>query len=440
MSASELSSVAHAPGGSASADATTGGATFNVGLLGFGTVGSAFASLLAERAPQIEQLTGRRPVLAGTFTRSQGSFDEILTRADAIVELIGGIEPAREYVLAALSSGRHVITANKQLLSQHGDELFEAARRAGVQLRFEAAVAGVVPVIRVLCESLAGAHVDRIHGIVNGTTNFVLTEMTGGSSYQQALAEAQRRGFAEADPSEDVSGRDAAAKMAILARLAFGASVHLDQVPYEGIEHLQTDDLQYARELGLGLKLIGTAERRDGGLSVRVHPAFLYSGHPLASVNGPYNAVTVESEAITEITMSGPGAGGPQTASAVLGDLLSTMLTSHAGSDPGGAICGIAVPPADSLPLVEDVESAFYIHMEVADRPGTLAAVAQVLGEEGASIKSVVQHGLGENARLVMVIHPLLESRLRAALARIGELDFLRSTPRAIRVIEEEFT
>jgi homoserine dehydrogenase len=427
-------SVSETPSGELSSEGTRSGAlptpagTVNVGLLGYGTVGSAFAELLEERAPQIERLTGRKPVLSGTLTTSRGSFQEILDGAELIVELIGGTEPAREYLLAALSAGRHVVTANKQLLSQHGEELFDAARAGGAQLRFEAAVAGVVPVIRVLAESLAGAHIERVHGIVNGTTNFILSEMTRGSSYEQALAEAQRQGFAEADPSEDVSGRDAAAKMAILARLAFGTPVHLDQVPYEGIEHLQTDDLQYARELGLGLKLIGTAERRDGGLSVRVHPAFLYSGHPLASVNGPFNAVTVESDAITEITMSGPGAGGRQTASAVLGDLVSAMLPPVALS-----------PPLDPLPLVQDVESGFYIHMEVADRPGALAAVAQVLGEQGASIKSVVQHGLGEHARLVMVIHPLAESRLREALERIGTLDFLRSTPRAIRVIEEEF-
>jgi homoserine dehydrogenase len=402
--------------------------TFNVGLLGHGTVGSAFAALLGERAAHVERLTGRSPVLGEALTRSKGSFPEILERSDAIVELIGGIEPARAYVLAALSAGKHVITANKQLLSSHGEELFEAARASGVQLRFEAAVAGVVPVVRVLSESLAGSHVERVHGIVNGTTNFILSEMTRGSTYAQALAEAQRLGFAEADPSEDVSGRDAAAKMAILARLAFDTPVHIDQVPYEGIEHIQTDDIQYARELGLGLKLIGTAERRDGGLSVRVHPAFLYSGHPLASVNGPFNAVTVESSAITEITMSGPGAGGIQTASAVLGDLVSAMLPPAAPS-----------PPSDPLPLVRDIESGFYIHMEMADRPGALATVAGVLGEQGASIKSVVQHGLGEHARLVMVVHPLPETRLREALTRIAALDFLRSTPRAIRVIEEEF-
>lgn len=403
-------------------------APFRIGLLGHGTVGSAFAELLTERSSQMEALTGRTPVLAGVLTRASGSFEEVLDGSELIVELIGGVDPAREYVLAALRAGRHVVTANKLLLSLHGEELFETAREHDVQLRFEASVAGVVPVIRVLTESLAGAHVERIHGIVNGTTNFVLTEMAKGLSYEQALAEAQRQGYAEADPSEDVSGRDAAAKMAILARLAFGTSVRLDDVRYEGIEHLKTDDLQYAQELGLGLKLIGTAERRDGGLSVSVHPAFLYSGHPLASVGGPYNAVTVESPAITEITMSGPGAGGKETASAVLGDVLSTMLASSA------PLC-----PLDPLPLVGDVESAFYIHLEVADTPGVLASVAQVLGEQGASIKSVVQRGLKENARLVMVIHPLLESRVREALERIGELEFLRSTPRAIRVIEEEF-
>ena len=401
---------------------------FNVGLLGYGTVGGAFARLLEERADQVEQLTGRRPQLTGVLTRGRGSFDDILEQSELIVELIGGIEPAREYVLRAMAAGRSIVTANKQLLSQHGDELFDAAREHRVQLRFEAAVAGVVPVIRVLSESLAAAHVDRIHGIVNGTTNFILSEMAGGLSYPEALAEAQRLGYAEADPSDDVDGRDAAAKMAILARLAFATPVRLDQVRYEGIQQLQSDDMQYARDLGLGLKLIGTAERLDGGLSVRVHPAFLYAGHPLASVAGPFNAVTVESPAITEVTMSGPGAGGPQTASAVLGDVISVMFPP-----------ATPPPPERPLRLIDDVESAFYIHMEVADQPGVLGQIAAELGEAGASIKSVVQRGLGENARLVMVVHPLLESRLFAALERIGRLEPLRSQPRAIRVIEEEF-
>ncbi len=406
----------------------TASAPFRLGLLGHGTVGSAFAELLEERAAEIERFNGRRPTITGVLTRTRGSFEEVLDGADLVVELMGGTEPAREYLLAAMRAGKDVVSANKQLLSQHGEELFGLAREHGVLLRFEAAVAGAVPVVRLLEESLAATPIERIRGIVNGTTNYILSEMARGSTYPQALSEAQRLGYAEADPSEDVSGRDAAAKMAILARLAFGAPVRLQDVPYEGIEHLQADDLEYARELGLGLKLIGTAERRDDGLSVRVYPAFLYAGHPLSSVSGPFNAVTVESEAITEITMSGPGAGGRQTASAVLGDVVSVMT-------------GGARPPAPplELALLEDVAYAFYLHLEVADRPGVLASVTQVLGEQGVSIKSVLQRGLGENARLVMVTHAIAESRVRAAVALLQQSDFVRSAPRTIRVIEEEF-
>ena len=402
---------------------------FRVGLLGHGTVGAAFATLLPQHAERIERVTGLRPELSGILTRSAGSFEQILEGSDLIVELIGGIEPARDYLLRAMASGRHVVTANKQLLSHHGEELWEAARQQGVQLRFEGAVAGVVPVIRVLQESLSGATIDRVHGIVNGTTNFILTEMARtGASFGDALAEAQRLGYAEADPTQDVDGSDAAAKMAILARLAFDTPVHIDQVRYEGIEHIKPDDLEYARELGLGLKLIGTAERIGEKLSVRVHPAFLYPGHPLASVNGPFNAVTVESEAITEITMSGPGAGGPQTATAVLGDVISAMIPP--ASTP---------PTMDVLEIVQDVVSAFYLHVEVADEPGVLAQVAHALGEQEVSVKSVVQKGLGDQARLVMVVHPVLESRFAAAMELIAGLEILRAPPRAIRVLEEEF-
>src|ERR687886_1729852 len=402
---------------------------FRVGLLGHGTVGSAFATLLAERADEIATVTGLRPEVTGVLTRSRGSFDEILEGADLIVEVMGGLHPTREYVLRAMAAGRHVVSANKQLLSQYGEELWGAAREHGVQLRFEGAVAGVVPVIRVLQESLAAARVERIHGIVNGTTNYILTEMERtGASYDEALGQAQRLGYAEADPGEDVDGRDAAAKMAILARLAFGTPVSLEDVTYEGIEHIAPEDLEYGRELGLALKLLGTAERVDGGLSVRVHPAFLYAGHPLASVTGPFNAVTIESQAITEITLSGPGAGGPQTASAVLGDVISAMIPPA------------STPPTTArLAIVADVESAFYLYLEVADRPGVLAQVAQLLGLQGASIRSVIQKGLGENARLVMVTHPILESKFYAAVDLIAGLDFIRARPRAIRVIDEEF-
>jgi homoserine dehydrogenase len=402
---------------------------FRIGLLGHGTVGSSFAELLAQRADAIEAEVGLRPELSGVLTRSQGDFDDLLERSHLIVELMGGIEPAREYVLRALDSGRHVVTANKQLLSQHGEEVFDAARRGAVQLRFEGAVAGVVPAIRVMAETLAAAHIERVHGIVNGTTNYILTQMAAtGASYADALREAQEMGYAEADPTEDVTGKDAAAKMAILARLAFGAAVALDQVSYEGIERITADDIAYASELGLSLKLIGSAERIDGGVAVHVHPAFLYADHPLASVNGAFNAVTIESPAITEITLSGPGAGGIQTASAVLGDVISAMIPPPS-----------LPPPAVELPIVTDVEFSFYLHLEVADRPGVLAQVAEILGLQGVSIRSVVQKGLGEEARLVMVMHPVLESKFRAAVELLSRLDFVREPPRVIRVIEETF-
>ena len=400
-----------------------------IGLLGRGTVGAAFAELVVERAGAIEAATGRRPELAGVLTRSEGDFGEILAGSDLVVELMGGTDPARGFVLDALRAGKPVVTANKQLLAQHGDELFGVAREAGVQLRFEAAVAGVIPIVRTIQESFGVTEISKVFGIVNGTTNFILSEMAAtGAGYDEVLARAQELGYAEADPTDDVSGADAAAKMAILARLAFHTAVTLSEVPYEGIEGIQPDDLAYAKELGLSLKLLGAAERRDGGVSVRVFPCFLYPGHPLAPIEGPFNAVMVEAPAITEVTMSGPGAGGLQTASAVLGDVVSIL----AGDAP-------VHETREELPLVADVPSSFYLYLEVADRPGVLARIAAVLGDQGISVKSVVQRGEGDQARLVMVVHECLESRFAAALEALADLDDLRSPPRSIHVIEEEF-
>ncbi len=266
-----------------------------IGLLGHGTVGGSFDQLIADRADAIESATGRRAEIGGVLTTSQGDFNEILAGSDVIVELMGGTGAAREYVLAALEAGKPVITANKQLLAQHGAELFEAAERAGVQLRFEAAIAGVVPVVRVVQESFGAVEFTKIAGIVNGTTNFILSEMAStGASYEDTLARAQELGYAEADPTDDVNGADAAAKMAILSRLAFHTPVTLDQVDFEGIESVQPDDLEYAKELGLSLKLLGVAERLPEGITVRVFPCFLYGGHPLSPIGGPFNAVTVE--------------------------------------------------------------------------------------------------------------------------------------------------
>jgi homoserine dehydrogenase len=404
--------------------------TVNVGILGKGTVGDAFRRLLNERADMVEEVSGRRPRVSGVLGRKQGSFDRILARSEIIVELMGGTDPALDYVTRALEEGRHVVTANKQLLAQHGPELIAAARRGGAQLRFEAAVAGAIPVIRVVQESLGAIPIEKVFGIVNGTTNYILTEMTrSGLSYEEALAQAQELGYAEADPSDDVGGADAAAKMAILARLAFGAPVKLEDVPYEGIERIKPDDIAYAKELGLSLKLLGVAERvGQDAISVRVFPCFLYPGHPLSPIEGPFNAVMVESPAITEITMSGPGAGGPETASAVLGDVVSVI----GGGSP-------LFEENSRLRVAKDVEMAFYLHLEVDDRPGVLARIAEVLGDHEVSVRSVVQRGLGGEAQLIMVMHPVSEKRFATALRKIAKLDFLRSPPRSIRVIEEEF-
>ncbi|MDQ3730157.1 MAG: homoserine dehydrogenase, partial [Actinomycetota bacterium] len=263
----------------------------------------------------------------------------------------------------------------------------------------------------------------------NGTTNFILTEMARtGASFAEALALAQELGYAEADPTDDVGGADAAAKMAILARLAFGTPVQLSDVSYEGITEIRPDDMAYAKELGLSLKLLGVAEVLPEGVSVRVFPCLLYPGHPLAPVEGPFNAVMVQAPAITEITMSGPGAGGIATATAVLGDVVSIL----AGDAP-------VHETRRELPVASDVASSFYVHLEVADRPGVLAAVADILGQAGISVKSMVQRGTAEQARLVMVLHETSERAFYGALSKLAKLDFMRADPRAIRVIEEEF-
>ena len=405
-------------------------ASVHVGILGKGTVGGAFKELLEERAEMVEEVAGRAPKVTGVLGRKQGDFDEILAASDVIVELIGGIEPARDYVTRALKEGRHVVTANKQLVAQHGDELVAAAKEGGAQLRFEAAVAGAIPVIRVVQESLGAIPIEKVFGIVNGTTNYILTEMSrNGLSYEDALKQAQDLGYAEADPTDDVGGADAAAKMAILARLAFGAPVELDDVSYQGIEAITADDITYAKELGLSLKLLGVAERvGEKEVSVRVFPCFLFPGHPLSPIEGPFNAVMVEAPTITEITMSGPGAGGSETASAVLGDVVSVI----AGGSP-------LFEENSKLGIAKDVQSAFYLHLEVEDRHGVLAEITKILGDNEVSVRSVVQRGMGDDARLVMVMHEVSEKRFDAALAKIAKLKFLRSPPRSIRVIEEEF-
>ncbi|MBJ7471804.1 MAG: homoserine dehydrogenase [Solirubrobacteraceae bacterium] len=406
-----------------------GGKTVKIGVLGRGTVGSALIGLLEERAAVIEAETGLHPVVSGVLTRSQGDGEQIVDEADVIVEVMGGLEPAEALVRRALMAGKPVVTANKQLLSRKGDQLFPLASEHGAALRYEAAVGGAVPIVRVLGDTLSATPVERVHGIVNGTTNYILTAMAKrGESYAEALKDAQDAGFAEADPTEDVSGSDAAAKMALLAMLAFGTWVSIDDVDHTGIDKLDLQDIAYAREFDLALKLVGTAEKlADGSVSVRVHPMFLPMTHPLASVDGSYNAVTIESPHVEEITLQGPGAGGLPTASAVLGDLISVL---HGADEPKHAWV--------TLPKAADVDSAFYLHFEVDDEPGVLSQVAQVLGLQKISIRSVAQKGSGDGARLVMITHRAPESAMAAAIGMISGLGFVRGEPRAIRVFDEE--
>lgn len=399
-----------------------------IGVLGRGTVGSALIDLLSERAEVIAAETGCRPVVSGVLTRSEGSGEQIVDDADVIVEVMGGLDPAEQLVRRALMAGKPVVTANKQLLSRKGDELFPLAAEHGAALRYEAAVGGAVPIVRVLGDTLSATPVDRVHGIVNGTTNYILTAMAKrGESYAEALADAQAAGFAEADPTEDVSGSDAAAKMALLAMLAFGTWVSWEDVDHSGIDKIALADIEHAREFDLALKLVGTAERIGDGVSVRVHPIFLPNTHPLASVDGSYNAVTIESPHVEEITLQGPGAGGVPTASAVLGDVISVL---HGADEPRHAWHPIA--------KAKEVYSAFYLYFEVDDQPGVLAQAAQVLGLQNISIRSVAQKGIGDGASLVMITHRAPESAMAAAIGMISGLGFVRGEPRAIRVFDEE--
>src|SRR6187551_833811 len=364
-----------------------------VALLGYGTVGAAVHRLLVESADDIERATGHRLRVTKALVRDvsrqrDGSpepgvltddFAEIRAADAAVVaEVMGGVEPAGDYVLELLGAGRHVVTANKQLVARRGAELFEAASASGVQLRFEASVCAAIPVIKVLREALVVSNVHRVLGIVNGTTNFVLGAMSGGRSYAEALAEAQRLGYAEADPTDDVSGADAAAKMAILATVAFGSRVAYDDVAVAGIEGVTPAQVAAARALEMSVKLVGAATLVGDRYDVRVGPALVDGRHPLATVEGAFNAVMLQGDAIREITLEGPGAGGIETASAVVADMVSVVGTTGTGflqNDPVWRNLE-RLPPGD-------LASPFYLRLEVEDRAGVLARIAHELSSEG---------------------------------------------------------
>jgi homoserine dehydrogenase len=420
-----------------------------VALLGYGTVGAAVSRFLAESADEIERATGHRlrivrvlvrdPERERSFPPAPGvlttSFEEVLfdDSIALVAELMGGLEPTADYVLRLLDAGKSVVSANKQLVARRGAELFEAASEAGVQLRFEASVCAAIPVIKMLRESLVVTNVHRVLGIVNGTTNFILTQMEGGAAYAEALAEAKRLGYAEADPTEDLSGADAAAKMAILATVAFGSRVTLDDVRFEGIERVRPEHVQAARELEATVRLVGSATLFDGAFDVRVQPALVDRTHPLAAVRGAFNAVMLQGDAIREITVEGPGAGGVETASAVVADMVSIIGTTGTGFLQNDA-CWRTL---DRLPPGE-LRSPMYLRIEVDDRPGVLARVAERLAAEGVSIARLTQHQLPGGASLDIVTHEAPVGRVEAALASIAALDEVHGEPDVLRLIREE--
>src|SRR5271165_5060042 len=431
-----------------------------IAVLGCGNVGTALVELLTEptRAAEIALRAGvhlevvgiavqdrsRRRSEAAGFPRHLVTDDAkgLVERddVDVVVELIGGLDPARALVEASLRAGRPVVTGNKALLAVAGGELADLAAANGVDLLYEASVAGAIPVIRPLRESLAGERIVRIMGILNGTTNFILTQMAlEGSDYGDVLAEAQRLGLAERDPTADVEGLDAAAKAAILASLAFGCDVRADDVHHEGITGVRVVDVAFADRLGYVIKLLAVAEllERDQGtdgfeeVSVRVHPAMVPKDHPLASVNGAFNAVFVEGEVSRELMLYGHGAGGRPTAGAVLGDLVDAARHLRGGAP--------APAPSRRLPVrfrpAADMRSAFYLSIDVVDRPGVLAAVAKVFGDHGVSIRSMEQVGLGAEARLIFLTHVAREGDVTATIDELHRLKVVDRVGGVLRVI-----
>jgi homoserine dehydrogenase len=419
-----------------------------VGLLGYGTVGSAVNRLLVEGADEIERATGHRLRVVRALVRDPAkerpfaAGDGVLTGdfgslrddpdVDVVAEVMGGVTPAGDYVRELLRAGKSVVSANKQLIARDGAELFATASAAGVQLRFEASVCAAIPVVKVLRESLVVSNVHRVLGIVNGTTNFMLSRMERGGTYAEALAEAQGLGYAEADPTDDVSGADAAAKMAILATVAFGSRVRYEDVERRGIEEIEPAHVAAAAELGMVVRLVGIATLADGAVDVRVQPALVDRAHPLAAVDGAFNAVMLQGDAIREITLGGPGAGGIETASAVVADLVSVVGTSGTGFLQNDACWRELerLPPSAW-------RSPFYVHLEVSDRPGVLAHAASRLAAHDVSVAQLVQRLEDGAATLELVLHRAPAGEVAAAMREIAAFPEVLRPPFILPVISE---
>ncbi len=425
-----------------------GKSRIRIGLLGYGTVGSAFVDLLESQKSTILLRTGLELVVThvavSDLSKDRPGLDAqtILTdkpseviknnEVDLVVELMGGLSPARDLVKAALENNKPVITANKELLSKEGKYLFMLAGERNVDLLFEAAVAGGIPLIRVLRQSLLGEPVEKIMGIVNGTTNYILSQMEEKAMpYSEALSEAQKLGYAESDPTADVSGQDAASKAAIIAMVAFGADVSLDDVLFEGIQNISSADVAFASRAGCAIKLLAMVSKHEDELEVQVYPALLPSSHPLSSVRDSFNAVFVEGTAVDSLMLFGRGAGGMPTASAVLGDVIDAALNlsnkTYRGMED--------LKEVSLLPSGEQ-KSAYYVSVQVIDEPGVLATVASVFAKSDISIQTMEQEGMGREAHLVFITHEVEESRLEGALSQLSNLSCVEKLGTVIRVLE----
>lgn len=432
--------------------------TFKVGLLGLGTVGTGTAQLLldaAERHPLLQELEIYRVgVRSLSRSRAVNLPDGVLTTdleaividpaIDIVVEVLGGLEPARSLILKAINNGKHIVTANKAVIARYGDEIFDAANAAGVYVLLEAAVGGGIPVIQPLKQSLSVNRIRSVTGIVNGTTNYILTRMqTEGSNFNDVLADAQKLGYAEADPTADVDGLDAADKIAILASLAFGGRINLQDVYCEGIRAVSKTDIAYAQKLGFVIKLLAIAKREQplaSRLSVRVHPTLVPLPHPLASINGVYNAILVEGEPVGQVMFFGPGAGAGATASAVVSDILNiaAVLKTKTQELPQSLHPLLACSHQDycAIAPMEELVTRFYARFLTQDSPGVIGKLGTCFGDRGVSLESVVQTGVQQElAEIVVVTHDVREGNFRHALAEIRQLEAIDSIPSLLRVL-----
>jgi homoserine dehydrogenase len=421
----------------------------NIGLLGCGTVGGGVVKLLAKNRDTITTKTGSEIKIKKVLERDRqkcrnlGLSDDLITdrfedivnddSIDIIVELIGGIEPAYTFIIAAMKNGKHVVTANKDLIAIKGKELFAAALENNVDFYFEASVAGGVPIIYPLKQSLAANQIEEIIGILNGTTNYILTKMSQeGRDYQEVLSEAQALGYAESDPAADVGGLDSARKLAILSSIAFNSRVTLDDVYVEGITAITPRDIQYARELGFVVKLLAIAKEVDGQIQARVHPAFIPFNHPLAFVNGVFNAVFVRGDAVGEIMHYGRGAGEMPTASAVVGDIIEVGRNMAFSTN---TRIGCTCYEEKSILPISELDAQYYIRMTVTDRPGVLAGIAGVFGKNGVSLATVLQKANREKlAELILITHMVKEKALQESLAILRGMDIVGEINNVVRL------